>query len=260
CVVVAPWRGGDVETEEAVFAQAALVVASGSDAAIESLRRRAPARFIGHGHKVSFAAIGRECLQDERSASEWAKRLAYDVSLWDQQGCLSPQLCYVEDEEKISPTAFAEMIAAALSALATDLPPRVLNFEERCAVQRFRQEAEWHDGGKLLASAGTEWSVSVERTASFRPTCLNRCLRLLTIDDLGQLSKELPRRRRHLEAAGLAVGGERLGEIAALLSSCGVHRICPLGSMQTPSLRWRQSGRPRVADWVEWCVVEDPSA
>jgi hypothetical protein len=45
--------------------------------------------------------------------------------------------------------------------------------------------------------------------------------------------------------------------MSAVLAGCGVHRICPIGEMQRPPLSWRQSGRPRIGDWVEWAVVEE---
>ena len=128
CVLVTYWRGGDQEIEAAALGSADLVVASGSDAAIAALASRAPRRFIGHGHKVSFAAVGREYLQDRESAEEIARRLAYDVSLWDQQGCLSPQLCYVESGGAVGPHEFAAHLAQALSDYAVDsaAPPAQL--------------------------------------------------------------------------------------------------------------------------------------
>ena len=139
CVLVVPWRGGDADVEASVFREADLVVASGSDAAIASIGARVTRRFIGHGHKISFAVIGRECLDDEATACALAVRLAYDVSLWDQQGCLSPQLCYLESGGRVSPQRFAALLADALGSSAVALPPRRLSFDEQTAVQRFRQ-------------------------------------------------------------------------------------------------------------------------
>lgn len=257
CVLVTYWRGGDQEIEAAALGAADLVVASGSDAAIAALASRAPRRFIGHGHKVSFAAVGREYLQDRESAGEIARRLAYDVSLWDQQGCLSPQLCYVESGGVVTPHEFAAHLGQELSHFAVALPPRQRSFDEHAKVLRFRQEAEWHPARSVLASSGSnDWSISIEEDAEFIPTCLNRCIRIKVVSDLSWLVSALAPHRRHLEAAGLAVPAARAQEMSAMLARCGVHRICPIGEMQRPPLFWRQSGRPRIADWVEWAVVE----
>lgn len=259
CVLVAPWRGGDTEVEAIVFREADLVVASGSDAAIAAVQARVARRFIGHGHKISFAVIGRECLADDAAAQRLARHLAYDVSLWDQQGCLSPQLCYIESGGNVAPAQFAPMLAHALGVYAEQLPPRRLTFDEQAAVQAFRQEAEWcnAESADVLASPGsTDWTVSVEPDARFRPSCLSRCLRLKVVRNLAALATELPPHRRHLEAAGVAVGAARAAEVGEMLAASGVHRLCPIGTMQLPPLTWRQSGRPRVADWVEW-TMED---
>jgi hypothetical protein len=257
CVLVTYWRGGDQAIEAAALATADLVVASGSDAAIAALAARAPRRFIGHGHKVSFAVVARECLQERESAEAIARRLAYDVSLWDQQGCLSPQLCYVESGGAVTAHEFAGHLTQALSDYAATLPPRRRSFDEDAEILRFRQHAEWHPGHAVLASPGSgDWSVSIEEDAEFLPTCLNRCIRIKVIRDLSALVSALASHRRHLEAAGLAVPAARAQEMSVMLAGCGVHRICPIGEMQRPPLSWRQSGRPRIADWVEWAMVE----
>ncbi len=259
CVLVTYWRGGDQELEATALGTADLVIASGSDAAVTALAGRAGGRFIGHGHKVSFAAIGAEVLRDVPASADLARRLAYDICVWDQQGCLSPQICYVEAGAGVSPKAFAGQLAQALSDYATALPPRQLSFDEQAAVLRFRQQAEWDQTQTLalVVSPGTtDWSISVEQGARFVPTCLNRCVRVQVVNDLSELPPVLRPHRRHLEAAGLAVGASRAREVSAMLADCGVHRICPIGTMQLPPLSWQQGGRPRVADWVEWTTVE----
>lgn len=262
CVLVTYWRGGAAEIEEVALSSAEVVVASGSDAAMAALAPRVPGRFIGHGHKISFATIGRECLADLDNIGRLARALAYDVSLWDQQGCLSPQLCYIEDGGRFGLAAFAEQLGAGLAAYATELPPRRLDLSERAQVLRFRQQAEWSAGvpgmPRLLASSNsTDWSISIETSADFLPTCLNRCVRLKVIGDLSELPAVIEPHRRHLEAVGLAVEAGRLGTLSAMLAHSGLHRVCPLGKMQRPPLSWRQGGRPRVADWVRWTGVEE---
>jgi hypothetical protein len=257
CVLVTYWRGGNQAIETAALGAADLVVASGSDAAVAALASRAPRRFIGHGHKVSFAAVGKECLLDGESAQDVARRLAYDVCLWDQQGCLSPQLCYVESRGTLTAHEFAAALARALADYAVSLPPRRLGFEEQADVLRFRQQAEWHPARTALASSGTtDWSISVEEDADFAPTCLNRCIRLKVVRELAEMAAALAPHRRLIEAVGLAVEPARVQEISLMLAGCGVHRVCAIGEMQLPALSWRQGGRPRIADWVEWTAVE----
>jgi hypothetical protein len=261
CVLVANWRGGDSELEDVAFGYADLVVASGSDPAIAAIARLARRRFIGHGHRISFALIGKERLSSRDAARQLAQRLAYDVSLWDQQGCLSPQLCYVERGGQVTPGAFALLLAAALEEMARLLPPRLLSLEEKAQVLRFREEGEWRkvESGASAVHAspgGAEWSISVEHDAEFQPSCLHRCVRLKVVGGLGEISEAVAAHRRHLEAVGVAVGREQVESVCEMLASCGVHRLCPIGTMQQPPLSWPQGGRLRIGDWVEWVRAE----
>jgi hypothetical protein len=258
CLAVTHWSGGDRSVEDAVFGGADVVVASGSDEAIAAIAARTRSRFLGHGHKVSFALIGRDRLEDSDDAARMARDLAYDVSIWDQQGCLSPQLCYIERGGRVSPEQFVTLLADGLSHYAEQLPPRHLDVEEQTAIVRFRQQCEWSAGAELLTSERSDaWSIALEPGSGFRPTCLNRCVRVKVIDGLDEVSAALVDCRRVLEAAGVAVSEARGAAIEEMLAKAGVHRICAIGKMQEPPLSWCQGGRPRVGDWVEWLEIED---
>ncbi len=253
CAVVAYWPGGTLACEKVAFEHADVVVASGSDASIAALRARVGGRFIGHGHKVSLAVIAREELATAAQARQCAAQLAYDVTLWDQQGCLSPQLAYIEEGAGIDILGFAEMLSQALAQLAQELPPRQLDLSERAAILKFRQEAEWNSDAdvRLLASRGsTEWTIRIDSDPTFLPTCLNRCLRLNPIANLGELTSRWQAPPHLLEAAGVAAPVERTQELSRMLLQAGVHRVCSLGTMQTPDLEWCPGGRPRVREWI----------
>jgi hypothetical protein len=252
CAAALYWPGGRLDLESAAFGAVDLVVASGRDATVADIKRRVPRRFIGHGHRISFAAVTREAIED---AGGVAKRLAYDTVLWDQQGCLSPQLAYIERGGPVAVERFAEILTQQLAQLATELPPRQLSLDEQAAIQRFRQEAEWRAarGEEVTVFAspgGVEWTVVYDAVPAFAPTPLNRTIWLKPIDALADLPPLLAPARPYLEAAGLAAPPDRRGELAALLTNAGVHRVCPLGVMQRPDLTWRPGGRPRVAEWV----------
>lgn len=260
CLAPVYWRGGERDCEAEAFGRAALVVASGSDAAVADVRARCAARFIGHGHKLSFAVVAKEVSRHDDDAAQAAASLAYDVALWDQKGCLSPQMCYVEGDFETA-TAFAQRLVAPFRELARRLPPGSATMDEQLAVRRFRQEAEWTGIASAAAAAlapegSLDWTVVVESDARLRPTPLHRSLRVVPFSGDVDLAQALEPSRRCLEAAGVAAPGTRARELSALLSNAGVTRICPLGVMQRPPLSWRQGGRPRVGDWVEWSVDE----
>ncbi|NIV38378.1 MAG: hypothetical protein GWN58_55860, partial [Anaerolineae bacterium] len=111
--MVTIWDHEDLAVQEYLIAQSDLVVAAASDETIEELggivsRVSTPARpirFQGHGHKVSFSTIGLEALEKGRNVPERDLALvdavaflaSLDVALWNQQGCLSSRVHFVEE-------------------------------------------------------------------------------------------------------------------------------------------------------------------
>jgi hypothetical protein len=261
CIAPLYWQGGNRDIEDVVLAAADLVVAYGDDRTIADLcaRRRGP--FIGHGHRVSFAVVAAEVASDPAGADAAAAALALDTALWDQRGCLSPQLCYVEGDLAAA-RSFGERLFIALRDVAGRLPPGSSNLAERVAVRHLREEAEWRAFGRqattlFAADELTQGTVVVEPEAVFRPSPLGRSLRVLPLAGPEALVRALEPARSLLEAAGLAAAPDREGSWKRTLHECGVHRVCSLGEMQRPPLDWRQGGRPRVADWVTWTAGSD---
>ncbi|HET7035323.1 MAG TPA: acyl-CoA reductase, partial [Thermomicrobiaceae bacterium] len=107
------WPGGERTIEHALFAEADAVIAYGSEPAIESIRAALPPgrRFIPYGHKISFGLIGREALS-RAAVDVTVAAAAYDTAKYDQQGCLSPHLFYLERGGEIEPEEFAARLAA----------------------------------------------------------------------------------------------------------------------------------------------------
>ena len=261
-VTILPWPGGDRAVEQAAFAASDAVVASGSDAAIDSIRSRLPptVRFVGHGHKLSFAVIGREAL-DLPMVDRLADRLAYDVSLFDQQGCVSAHVAYVERGGEIAPEAFAERLAAAMAGFERAMPRGSLTLEEAAAIQQARTAAELgelrDEAVRMFASeGGTAWTVIYEDDPAFVPSCLNRVVRVKAVPDLADVAGLVRPFSRHLQSVGTAVGPERRECLAALLASVGVCRVCPIGEMPHPPLAWHHDGGHNLLPLLRWVTIE----
>jgi hypothetical protein len=216
--------------------------------------------FVGHGHKISFAVVSSAVASDPGAAGRAASALALDVALWDQKGCLSPQMCYVEGDWRAA-LAFAERLASPLQELALRLPAGPTTIDEQLALRRFREQAEWEGiatgrAAVLAPQDSLAWTVVVDADAALRPTPLCRSLRVVPFAADADLRRALHPSRRFLEAAGVAAPPGRARTLGDLLARAGVQRVCPLGAMQRPPLAWRQGGRPRVGDWVSWSVDE----
>lgn len=263
CLAILPWSGGDAAVEAAAFAASEAVVAYGNDAAVESIRARVPpgVRFLGHGHRLSLAVIGREALASG-SVAPLAERLAYDVSVFDQQGCVSPHLIYVERGGAIAPQEFAESLALAMAAFERDMPRGKLTTEETAAIQQVRSEVELRElreePVRLFASpGGTAWTVIYEDDPVFAPSCLNRVVRVKPLLDLGELPNLLRPVSRHLQTVGAALSSKRRDLLAEALAPLGVCRICSIGEMPHPPLDWHHDGGFSLLPLLKWTAIEE---
>jgi hypothetical protein len=264
CLAILHWRGGDEAVEAAAFAHADAVTATGGLRAVESLARRVPAGipFIPYGHKVSFGVIGHEALALNRYA-ETARRAAIDVSQYDQQGCLSAHVLFVERGGAIDPRTFAGALAASMERFERDRPRAAIPLEDAAAIDRVRSEYELraYDRSDTLAlfqsADGDAWTVVYEENPErFEVSPLNRVVRVHAVDAIDAVPALLAPLRRHLQTAGIACAPERAGQWASVLGACGVDRICAIGQMPEPAAGWHHDGRGNLAALVRWVDLE----
>ncbi len=258
CLAVLWWSGGRTDLEVVAFDRADVVIAYGNEQTIHELQGRVRCRFLGHGHRLSFGVIGRGVLS---TAQEIAERAAYDASLFDQQGCLSPHLFYVEEGGKLSPREFAQLLASAMAKWADRLPPGSLTRDEAAAVRKFRAGYEAQGlAGKEIAlfthPQRLDYTVIYDADPRFSPTCLHRTVLVKPVADLLEVAGLLKSWRPYLQAAGVAVTPERIGILAGQLGQAGVNRICPIGRMQVLPLTWHQEGRFLLGDLLRWTDLE----
>ena len=257
-LAVLSWSGGQTDLEAIVFDRAEVVMAYGSERTIREIQGRVRGRFLDHGHRLSFGMIGREVLAN---AEEIAKRAAYDASLFDQQGCLSPHLFYIEEGGEATPKEFAGLLASAMEPWAKRLPPGSLTREEAVAVRRFRadyeaQEVAGKDVTLFTSPERLDWTVIYEADPIFTASCLQRTVLVKPVADLSKVDDLLRSWRPYLQAAGVAVAPERIETVAARLGQTGVSRICPIGKMQVPPLTWHQEGRSLIHHLLRWVDLE----
>jgi hypothetical protein len=262
CLAVVWWRGAGDEDASALYAQADTVVAYGGNDALHAIQRRLPvtARFLAHGHKLGFGVVSAMAL-DAQKAPALARRAAWDVMRYDQQGCYSPHVFYVQRGGPVSPRDFAGYLAGELSNLQRRFPRRALDLEESAAVAKWRQSIEWTltpDGADaLIGDMETAWSVAyVDEAASLAPTALQRSITVAGIDALDEVAPLVACRREFLQTAGVAATPEELYRLAEQLGTAGVTRVSAIGAMSVPEAGWHHDGRFNLLDLVRMTEIE----
>jgi hypothetical protein len=259
CVAVNYWQGGDAEVEAAALVHARIVVHYGSGDAIASLRERAPSgtTFVEHGPRISFAALDPSGLDDPDLA---ARDLARAVALFDQQGCVSPQVAYVVGTASTA-TDFAGRVAAELQTIAHTLPRGRLEPAEAVAIHQLRTRAEFRaisgEHVQLWAGDNLGYTVVCEPDPAFAGTCLNRTLLVKPVASITDLI-ELVRPFHHLlQTVGIAgFDPDRVADLAARLGDVGVSRITTLDAMPWPPPSWLHDGRGPLRELVHWVELD----
>jgi hypothetical protein len=263
CLEVAEWKGGREPLESALFAEADCVVATGSDEMLEAIAKKIPrtARFLGYGTRVSFGYVTRAAL--EQSAEAVVQRAAADVTAWNQRGCLSPHVIYVEDGGKVTAEAFAALLAGQLEAVEKTFPRGALNAREAAAIAARRSFYEVRAAHsletKMWASLeSTAWTVILENEPRFQVSCANRFIYIKAVADLTHALQGAALMWDKVSTVGLASTPAQAHEYVQHLARWGARRVCPLGQMQNPPLGWRHDGRPPLGDLVTWTDWEKP--
>lgn len=219
------YRGADV------------VVAYGNDATMATLRKRcrqdAATAFFGFGHRTSIGLINLRNLSS-RTTHDALRSAARDASMWDQQGCMSPQCFYVRGDA----TAFAEVLAGEMERFDRRWPRAELGFGDAAAIARARNE--WSFRGRVWASKGsTHWTVVLDECSGWAASPLNRFVFVRPIELLAKLPK--------LAISTMGFAGFSLKEAVTMAR---VDRCCSLGETQRPSLLLTHGSRPRVGDLI----------
>ncbi|MFN7140331.1 MAG: acyl-CoA reductase [Limisphaerales bacterium] len=258
CLEIAEWRGGSADLETALYEEADCLTATGSDETLAAIRQKLPlkVRFVGYGHKVSFGYVSHESLSGV-TARKMVAKAALDVIAWNQLGCLSPHVFYVEAGGSVTPELFAELLARELEAQESKQPRGAVDTEASAAIAYRRsfyevRAASSEETRLWQSEASTAWTVIYENDPRFQLSCLNRFIYVKTVSNIEEVLRGADAVFGKVSTVGLAATGVKAQQLAQRFARWGVTRICPLGQMQDPPLTWRHDGRPALGDLVMW--------
>ena len=201
--------------------------------------------FIAHGHRVSAGFV----FDDADFAS--AAGAARDVSVFDQQGCLSPHAIYVCGDAR----EYAARLATEMERFNAREPRGSVSLSESLAIRVAREDFAFRaasgDAALAHSEGSTDWTVVFDPAPGFPRSPLNRFVFVKPLPS--DLASELREVRAHLSCAGI---WPALLEHARTLAALGFSRICPLGAMQKPPATWHQDGVPCLASLVRWSDFE----
>ena len=248
---VVTFEGGNEAAEDALFAQADVVAAYGSDTTLADIRARLPATtaFVAHGHGIGAIYVPAAALRTEPAAEALADRVALDVAAFDQRGCLSPHAVWVERSGAISGRDLAALLAdRGLAGLASELPRGSLPTDVGAAQLQWRGVAAAR--GELFERDG--YAVSWEGDSPLRLSPGWRNVSVLECGGPADLGRRLAPLGVHLKALAIAGNEETRRAVAEALPAPLAPRTSAPGEMQTPPIDALADGMSPWAGLVRW--------
>lgn len=255
------WPGkGRGPLDSCALARAGRVVVYGGMDTVKELRSRLPPQtpLIAYHHRVSAAAVGREVLKGGE-ARRTAVAAARAMAAYDQQGCVSPHLFWVERGGAVSPESWARLLAQELEEVEA-LLPSLPNAGVAARVQALRSEAELDAAmgaeTRLFAPAHAGWTVICESGFAFQGVCGGRTARVQGVNDLEELFRHLPAVRGILQSVALECPEPRRSGVVERLALAGATRITTFERQPWPEPWWLHDGAGPLRTLVRWAMDE----
>ena len=252
-LAITHWPGGSGEAEEVALRQADVIIVYGGSDTVREVTARAPVgtRLVVHGPKLSIGLVGRG------AGLEVAGPIARAVAAYDQQGCVSPHVVYVEQDGKVEARELARAIAEEMDALATVLPRRTIDAAEAIAIRAARTRAEFRENAQVFGPDETTYTIIYDEDVELTASCLNRTLYVKPIADVIALQRVLEPHRDVLQS--VAVAGftrEQIDAIAPLLGDVGATRITTFERLPWPPMTWHHDGRGPLRELLIWQDID----
>jgi hypothetical protein len=195
----------------------------GRDETIDQVRAQVgpEVRVLAHG-----AGLGIALVTAGADVGLTARALARDVAAFDQRGCLSPRVAFLEGDADRA-RAFALALHEGLAELDTRVPRGTLSPQERIDAVRWCDSLAF--AGELWTGIGHAVGLAADSPALAVPPS-GRHLLLVAVADLGHARRAIA----PLAARVVSVGSDDLARAATVAPSHA--RTAELGRMQRPPL------------------------
>lgn len=233
--------GGDPEREAALVQSAEAVAVYGSDQTVASIEGRCTDRMlIAHGHGVSAAYCGSRALS-KAHIDRTIAALSLDICAYDQRGCLSPQVVFVQASRDYAVSEFAERLAIrGLEPLAKALPRGPLPLAVGAA------QAQWRGVAEVEATLilGDTFSICVRDRGPIRWSPGYRNVSVLPVSDVGDAFDVMQPFATSLKCLGTDDASRAAVEHELGRRDAFYAYACELGQMQAPPLDAPADGMP----------------
>lgn len=242
------WEAGS-PVEDALAAASDVVCVWGQRESVDAVKKRLVygQQFLEFGPRRSFHLIGRD-------TSDWeyiGMKAAYDMSVYDQEACFSPQIAFVETP--VEP--FIDALVPWLDHYVGALPRGVYSPDVKAHVAQRRSEAEMA-GWRVVSGADANWTIiQPPGPCHVQEHPLSRTLYVFPVNDLAEALPWLS--TTDIQTCTLHPF-DRLHTLGNALVEHGVERIVDTGRAGRPRPGFTHDGFLPLAHMVRWVSAERP--
>ena len=251
-VVYFPRTADDVARQ--MSASADVRIAWGGREAVETVASypsRYDAETVIFGPKLSMAVIAREDLQDEQEARKLARRVAVDVSIFDQTGCASPHNVYIERNGTVSPEQFSELLTEAMRKTELQIPKPAMSAEQVSAIHSIRSVYDFC--GKVYGSKTMSYTILLDEEPTSHKPVYSRVIFVHVVDDINEALAYV---NEDIQTIGISSASERVLLFASDAAHRGAMRFPLIGRMLNFEMPW--DGIILIDRLVKWHTLAGP--
>ena len=246
-LTVAYWDPGST-IEDEILDMSDVVCAWGHETSIEPIKRRIRygTEFVEFGPKRSLHFVGRDCADLDYVAM----KAAYDISIYDQVACFSPQETFCEAD----PKEYVEALGRWLDTNLKRMPKPPVPADEAAAVARTRRESAFRGWDVITPEGGgTGWTIVV--TDGPCRIAAHPLSRTMFVHPVKDLKEAYPFVDKHTQTIAL-YPPERAMELADELAFRGIARITEVGRAGRPRPGFAHDGMFPLARLIRWVTIE----
>lgn len=251
-VVYFPRTADDVA--QLMSASADVRIAWGGREAVETVAgypSRYDAETVVFGPKLSMAVIAREDLQGEQEARKLARRVAVDVSIFDQTGCASPHNVYIERGGAVAPDQFCELLTEAMRKTEMQIPKPPMSAEQVSAIHSIRSVYDFC--GKVYGSDTMSYTILLDEEPNVHKPVYSRVIFVHVVDDIADALAHV---NDDIQTIGISGISERVESFASDAAQRGAMRFPLIGRMLNFEMPW--DGIVLIDRLVKWNTLAGP--
>ncbi len=235
-IIPISYSSNQIDVIESLKSQVEGILVWGGEDAVKAYRNNLSphTRLILFGPKLSLAFITKKGI-NKFGLNFIAMQLAKELSLWDQNACTAPQVCFVQGKENAK--KLLQHLAEELENQNHILPCGNIDPNTAAEIRKIRslyEIIEIKEEGLLKCSEGNlDWTVYLDNDQQIEPSPLHRTLKIIPIDDIGEILPQFCSLKSFIQTIGLVSDDTEHLSLANEFGNQGALRIVCLDKMSS---------------------------